>query len=302
MNVTVVGAAAVWDCIHRVRLLPQPGTVSEILYDEAAAGPFCGGGAPNIAAALARLEFAPRLIYPVGQDFCGSKCETFWRSLGVDLSGLVTLSAHRSGYAYLFVTQNQETTCFAFPGAAGAAGAPPIPRFDEFVVVAPVLNAFTCPLLEAALAQDRRVIISGIAGAEVVPYLARLSALVINAAEADRLCHELQLPSPANLGTLFPKCLFFITQGAAGSTVYQHKEANPIPSVPAERVQDPTGAGDAYAAGVVAGLGLDCDAVTAGKIGAALASFVVEEVGSQTNLPDRKMLCERVAELALYFK
>ncbi len=284
-----------WDWILPVRSLPQPGQVTEIISG-ATVEPYCGGGAPNIAVALARLGFSPRLIYPVGQDFPDSECEARWRADGVDLAGIVMVPTERSGFAYLFVAPDQESVCFAFPGAAGVAAAPRLLPFEEFVVVAPVLNAFTQPILEAALAKRCRVVISGIAGRELIPYLAQLTALVINAAEANRLCHLLNLESHSALAAQFPDCLFFITKGAAGSTLYQHKEAYSIPAVAPLRVIDPTGAGDAYAAGVVAGFFLDRNPIAAGRLGATLASFVVEEFGSQTNLPDRAMLRQRMNE------
>jgi len=51
-------------------------------------------------------------------------------------------------------------------------------------------------------------------------------------------------------------------------------------------VADPTGAGDAYRAGFLTAYDSGYDPLTACRIGTTAASFVVERVGCQTNLPD----------------
>jgi adenosine kinase len=56
-----------------------------------------------------------------------------------------------------------------------------------------------------------------------------------------------------------------------------------IPAVPPREVKDPTGAGDAYRAGLLKGLVYDRrDVVHAARMGSAAASFAVEVYGTQT--------------------
>jgi adenosine kinase len=72
-----------------------------------------------------------------------------------------------------------------------------------------------------------------------------------------------------------------ITCGERGSTVRSAEGTWEIPSVPPRRVADPTGVGDAYRAGFIAGmrLGLPWDIV--GRIGSLAATYVLEEHGTQ---------------------
>ena len=51
--------------------------------------------------------------------------------------------------------------------------------------------------------------------------------------------------------------------------------------MPAGQVLDPTGAGDAYRAGLLKGLALGLDWPEAARMGAVLASFCVEQQGTQ---------------------
>ena len=85
----------------------------------------------------------------------------------------------------------------------------------------------------------------------------------------------------------------FVTRGRCGSDVYHDGEKASIPAVKPAQVVDPTGAGDAYAGSVLAGLSWGNAAAICGRIGAVASSFVVEKKGCQTNLPSREQLARR---------
>jgi len=57
-----------------------------------------------------------------------------------------------------------------------------------------------------------------------------------------------------------------------------------VPAVKATRVLDPTGAGDAYRAGILKGLVDGLDVLGAARLGATCASFCVEEYGTQEHV------------------
>jgi adenosine kinase len=70
------------------------------------------------------------------------------------------------------------------------------------------------------------------------------------------------------------------TLGRDGSQLATRTATVQIPPAPAVRESDPTGAGDAYRSGLVAGLlrGLDLEA--AGRVASLAATYVVEQVGT----------------------
>ena len=70
------------------------------------------------------------------------------------------------------------------------------------------------------------------------------------------------------------------TLGRQGSRIATRGQVVDIPAAPALRELDPTGAGDAYRAGLVAGLlrGLDLNA--AGRVASLAATYAVEKVGT----------------------
>jgi adenosine kinase len=71
------------------------------------------------------------------------------------------------------------------------------------------------------------------------------------------------------------------TRGEQGSRLMTDRGADEVPAVPARQVLDPTGAGDAYRAGLLKGLSQGRGWPEAARLGAVLASFAVEQQGTQ---------------------
>jgi len=70
------------------------------------------------------------------------------------------------------------------------------------------------------------------------------------------------------------------TLGRQGSRIATREQTVEIPSAPPVREVDPTGAGDAYRAGLVAGLLRGLDLPAAGRVASLAAAYVVEQVGT----------------------
>ncbi len=70
------------------------------------------------------------------------------------------------------------------------------------------------------------------------------------------------------------------TLGRHGSKIATREHTVDIPAAPCRREADPTGAGDAYRAGLVAGLLRGLDVETAGRVASLAASYAVEQVGT----------------------
>jgi adenosine kinase len=87
--------------------------------------------------------------------------------------------------------------------------------------------------------------------------------------------------------------MLIVTKGEEGSEIVTQKDKTvgriEIPSAKADPVNDPTGAGDAYRAGLIKGLLLkEKDIVHAAKMGAVAATYSVENYGTQTFHFDRE--------------
>jgi sugar/nucleoside kinase (ribokinase family) len=289
----VVGAAAVWDYLLYVDTLPDKGGIVKVLRD--CPEPVPGGCAPSIARGIQKLcGCGPRLYYPVGDDAENALLE--WQKDGIDIQYVQKAEDVRSGYVWQFMQGDGSTMCFAYPGAADTTK-PILPAMlEDTVVIAPVLNQFTVPFLEQAIAQKRRVVMTGICDAGIVPYLKDIQVLILNMHEADRLYRHLGKSSLAGLSDFPGPANVFVTCGKKGSLLLNGNSVYEIPIIQEDNFVDATGAGDAYTAGVVFGLENGFKPVDAAYVGSCCSSFVVEGFGGQCSLPDWNSVKRRLKE------
>jgi adenosine kinase len=76
-----------------------------------------------------------------------------------------------------------------------------------------------------------------------------------------------------------------VTRGADGSTIYTREGFETIKAATPDRVQDPTGCGDAYRAGLIHGILSEFDLVTCARIGSVMGAIKVAELGPQNHSP-----------------
>jgi adenosine kinase len=74
-----------------------------------------------------------------------------------------------------------------------------------------------------------------------------------------------------------------VTRGAEGSVIYTAQEEVEIPTAKPKAVEDPTGCGDAYRAGLLYGLLRDLDWETTGRIASLMGALKIECHGTQNH-------------------
>ncbi len=87
-----------------------------------------------------------------------------------------------------------------------------------------------------------------------------------------------------------------VTKGEHGSTIYTADEQIDIPAITPEAVLDPTGAGDAYRAGLMAGLVNGLSLADAGRLGTLTATYAIESHGTQKHRYSVDEFAARYAE------
>jgi len=125
---------------------------------------------------------------------------------------------------------------------------------------------------------------------EVLPYI---DILKCDETEAERLTGISALSKAAELISRLGPKIVLVTQGGKGSILYYDNKLKKIPTIPAEKVVDTTGAGDSYAAGFIVEYLRTQDPEHSALFAASVASFVVEGVGA-TTLPTREMSINRL--------
>jgi len=74
-----------------------------------------------------------------------------------------------------------------------------------------------------------------------------------------------------------------VTRGGKGSNIYTKEKSYDIPPAPISAVEDPTGCGDAYRAGLLYGLMNDMDWDTTGRIAGLMGAIKIEQAGTQNH-------------------
>ncbi len=101
------------------------------------------------------------------------------------------------------------------------------------------------------------------------------------------ICNEYELDMIMNITGFDRDALLdraetiIVTKGESGSVIITQSSETDIPVVKANRVLDPTGAGDAYRGGLISGLVRGMDIKESAIMGSVCASFAVECYGTQ---------------------
>ncbi|MGA5128169.1 carbohydrate kinase family protein [Streptomyces pseudogriseolus] len=250
-----------------------------------------GGVAANISYGLGGLGLDPVLVGAVGSDF--GEYEVWLKEHGVD-TGAVHVSARRQTARFVCLTDQDANQIAAFyAGAMTEARDIDLGRLDplpDLVVVAPddpeamLRHTARCRALGIPFAADPSQQLARLDGHQARTLLTEARLLFTNEYEATLL---LERTGWSRDDVLHQVGAWITTLGADGVRI--ETAGHPVLTVPAVagvRTADPTGAGDAFRAGFLAALAWDLDSPHAARLGCALASLALAEVGSQAYTPD----------------
>jgi len=273
----VVGHTAI-DHILEVNFLAEKHQSAQILDHHV----YYGGGAANIAAGIANLSGDACLVSAVGADFEGSDYERWLSELGVDCDFFVD-QEHRTATAYMINDPDNDQITYFEWGASALFGYMDAPELD-FVHMATADPSFNLKVAEKSgfASFDPGQDIHKYSAEDFETIIGNINILFANRHEVATMCSKLGI-GESELRERVEIAVF--TMDAGGSVLYSGGEEYHVPIIPVD-VADPTGAGDAYRAGFLTAFERGYDPLTAARIGTTAASFVVEKVGCQTNLPD----------------
>ncbi|MCD4704151.1 MAG: carbohydrate kinase family protein [Methanosarcinaceae archaeon] len=252
-----------------------------------------GGGAANIAVAIAVLGGDAQLISAVGDDLSTSGYEDHLISMGVDLSLLYRLEGEKSTKAFVYTDgQHNQATYFYWGSSAHLQELEP-PTVD-FVHLATSESSFNARIAKKA------GFVSFDPGQDLVTYpledletiLDNTDILFTNRHEIKRVC-KMTGRSFSDLKDDID--VIVVTYDAEGSRIHTADNEYFIPAIVVDAL-DPTGAGDAYRAGFLLAYTKGYSLDVCGNIGSTVASFAVETIGCQTDLPTWEIMESRFEE------
>jgi len=280
----------------RYRDLVQPDKLHalslSVLLDKLEDSP--GGIAANITANLARLGERPVLLASAGHD-----AEAYIKELGG--LGIDTSHVHFSKLptaSFNVITDNEDSQVGGFYQGAMSDSEPlsfmPWQGQDVLAVVSAHNPGGMNRQVGECKKYDLRLVYdpgqqTADAATDLAAGVAAAELLVVNDYELGLLCQKLNT-TPDKLKGQVP--VLITTLGKDGSVIEGHKVASPLQIGIAKpsAVADPTGAGDGWRAGFLYGYLRQWDLLKAGQLGATVASFIVEQHGTQAEFSKQDII------------
>ena len=135
--------------------------------------------------------------------------------------------------------------------------------------------------------------------AHLHPVLDQVDVLLVSYTEARELTGLTEPVAAAKLLEQLGPSVVIITLGAEGASVLANGRELKIPPVTAPKVQDTTGAGDAFAAGLVVGFLEGMDWEIAARLGCATAALKIGHMGARSGLPSRTEVIQFMDERSI---
>jgi adenosine kinase len=245
-----------------------------------------GGTASNIAYSMAMLGERPLLCAAVGaNDFDGFAGAL--EAVGVDTSTVLRCDDIDTATAFITTDLDGNQITAFHPGAMARAAGVDLRRLrdvTEVVVGADDAGAMALHIEQARTLGARLVFVP----AQQIPALPDdvLRAGLEQAWLVAGNDYELEMireRTGLTIGEMGAQRMVAVTKGAAGSEIHSPEGVAQIPPAQVDAPVDPTGAGDAYIAGLLTGLRTGAAPALAGRMGSVAAAYVVGERGPQTH-------------------
>ncbi len=263
-----------------------------------------GGAAANIAFNLGCLGLAPALVGAVGADF--AEYGQWLSAHGVDTSAVhVSQTKHTARFQCTTDSDQNQIASF-YTGAMSESRdielKPIVDRLGgtDLVVVGPsdpaamLRHTQECRDLGYPFAADPSQQLASLEGDQIKQLVEGAAYLFTNAYERGLLERKTGWSEEDILSRVDVSVM---TRGAKGVTVQRPGEPAISVTPPQELVKaDPTGVGDAFRAGFLAGVAWGVTDERAAQLGCMLATLVIESVGTQEHSFEPETFMERFSE------
>ena len=260
-----------------------------------------GGTAGNIAYNLALLSETPTVLATAGDDF--SKYKNWLSAKKVDTSKIKIIESELTAFANIMTDNGDNQIAAFYPGAMKYAVETPrwdvSESSDKTNQEMPNRGVSTEIGLIAAGNMDDMVNLAKIYADKNIPYIydpsQQIPALSEDALRDGIKGAKIFISNDYELSLVSKKTgwseeeieknveILVTTLGEKGSIIKTKGEVYEIPPAKIEKIVDPTGAGDAYRAGLIKGLLEDWSLEKTGKFAGVVAAYAVENQGTQNH-------------------
>lgn len=250
-----------------------------------------GGCAANIAYTMALLRTPTRIVAAAGRDF--DEYAEWLGSRGMDTGGITVFDDEITASCYITSDRVGNQITGFHPGAMKRAGEISLKASlsnggARFCIVAPddpdgmLRHCDEARELGIPLVFDPSFQVIAFEGERLMAGARGAFALILN----DYEFAMFQQKTGRERDDLLERDIemIIVTYGEKGSEIYRRgQEPVVIPSARADDVVDPTGAGDAFRGGFLAGLVRGYDLALSGRMGSVAAAYAIENHGTQNH-------------------
>ena len=256
-----------------------------------------GGTAGNIAYNLALLKQEVSIVGSAGNDF--SEYSKFLKNAGVDISHIKIMPDDSTSNAYIMTDQSDNQITAFYPGAMNQNSSLSIEEGPTLVVISPndpkAMINFTkeCQEKNIPYMLDPGMQLPALDAENLKSMINGATILIGNDYEIALLSSKIQIP----ISKLIENVKILITTlGEKGSTIQTKDETIQIAPGKPNEVLDPTGAGDAYRAGFLAGYMQDLSLQICGQMGSIASCFAIEKYGTTSHTFSKEEFDSRYKE------
>ena len=259
-----------------------------------------GGTGVNITWNLNLLGAHPLLIATVGSD--GGKYIALLEECGISTEYIDRHEDVLTATAIVATDSDENQITFFHPGADAKGEWPDLTDIREdigYAIVSPrdervMVHAMQwCQKNKVPVLFDPGQRLTSISADDLSRLVRLSSGVVVNEYEWELMSKALHC-TEENFAELSP--LLIITRGENGVTFFNEEGAQTVGACKPDQVVNPTGAGDAFRAGLLLGLNNEWSLVDSCRLGVSMGSFSVENEGTLINSLDREAVWNRAEQ------
>ena len=281
---------------------PRALSLNDALKSQGELREIAGGSAANTMVGIAELGVKAGYVSKIGRDGVGDRLIKGYRDAGVEFETAQTKSGTASARCMIAVTPDGERSMSTFLGANVDFGVADISKKQIARAKTIYLEGYLFDSDEQKAAFKSAAKFAQAAGGQVALTLSDSFCVGRHRDDFRKLAEQqtdilfanedelLALYDTDRLDTALDalsgmRPVVCVTRGDKGSIIQTNERRHFVKAAPIDKVVDTTGAGDQYAAGVLAGRAMGMEWADAGYLGSLAAAEVIQHYGARPETP-----------------
>jgi len=247
-----------------------------------------GGCGPNIAYTIALLGEQPYLMATAGQDFNDYKA--WMDAVNIDTSLVKVIDGKFCASFFCSTDQANNQIASFYTGAmanAGELSMRTVPGVKDALVIIAANDpdgmlqwAEECTAMGVKYIWDPGQQCTRMEGSQLKAGITGAFMVIVNDYEFELIRQKTGM---GEAEVLAHAPLLVVTKGEKGCTIHTKDGVEDVPAVTPDRIEDPTGVGDAFRGGFMKGLAMGATYRVCAQLGSVAATYALEHLGGTSH-------------------